>query len=231
MEKNNRFIDSLIISAVLFVAVYAGACIDYVTQGISWLYIPQVRLIAHAVAALVVATFFTSVMYWWMVVITEILGIWISVVTSPFKRNGRKVRKLLRKGVYVCMACLQPYMGTIIYIAHSYEWEIFQAAEFNRQVQLDQFLVDVIFAIMSAVIWKKFFAETLPFEWYEFTAKEIVIIARNIRTEIDNIEYVNRKGRILGHVSRTMLRVLIAIIPFLVIFATVFLCKLILNII
>ena len=224
-----RFIDSLILATVLFVGVVIASVVDTMTQGVSWFFIPQIRLIAHAVAALVIATFFTTLFYSWMIVITELLGLWVIVITSPFKRIGRKVRMILRKLIFICMGIIQPYMGAIIYIAHSYEWETMQAIEYNRAVQLDQFLVDIVFSMISGIIWRKIFNETLPFYWYEFSAKEILPIAIEIREELDDYEYVDRRSRILGHISRNILRMIIAVIPILAIFATVFICNWILS--
>lgn len=138
-----------------------------------WMWIPSVRLMLHAVSAFVLTLFFNMLGgVPIVIVIRETLGIWIVSLEKKgwITRNGTRY---LRKKVCIGLWAIHLPIGTIAYIVKSYDWETYQAITFVREIQKDQLMVDILFAVIGGIFWAKYFNNFLGKKYYFTIEKSI----------------------------------------------------------
>lgn len=150
---------------------------------LKWLWIPCVRLVLHAVAAVVTVLCFNMINLYIMFTVREILGAWVALIghLGIIKRkNTLRLRKFVMKITYL----LHPISGTMLYIIKAYDWELYQANLFERTIQTDQLAVDIIFAVLAYILWIVYF-KSFAQKPYALSVGDAILLIKAILEKIE----------------------------------------------
>lgn len=168
--------------AILFFAfIFAEAYCD--TAG--WLMNPYVRLVLHAVSAFIFVQFFNMIGLGILLIAREIIGVWLAII-GQMKVIRKKTVMTLRKILKLITLIVCPFIGTGIYIAKSYAWEAQQAIDFERVIQMDQLIIDIVFSVISCIVWIIFFNRWAKSS-YIYTPSECVLLVKTIFERVETI--------------------------------------------
>lgn len=208
------------IATIILVAVIIGGAFieeySYAYQW-EWVLIPWVRMIFHAVAAVAISMVLSWVGMIWAVISRELMGAWISVICFPFVQKRNAIVRFCRKGFTVVFKWLQPFIGTMLYIKYSYDWEFYQAEYYERAVQMDQLRIDIIFAIIGGILWIVIYRSMMIDKNYLVSAGESIRFVRElIWTCEDACEEEGVPKKVSVRLQKAII-VLVVLIPVIVI--------------
>lgn len=113
---------------------------------VSWMYMPGIRLIAHAAAAIVMTNCLMYMVFPIMRVFQWLLEFWLCLYLKQ-KELCIKSRKRLAR----TFGIFKPIIGAGMYIIYACFWEIYQAEIQGRGIQTDQVTIDVLFSVLTAI--------------------------------------------------------------------------------
>ncbi len=160
MKNKSNWTKTEIVEAwiIILMVIFAIGQMVY-NSNWKWIHIPLVRIIFHAVSAIIITMLSNFLGMIWILITREMIGIWVNVI---YLVKPVKILRVVRRKVNKILVALQPYLGAVLYVIYSYKWEVYQAQYYNREFQTVQFFVDMIFAIVGIVIWLRFFRNILP---------------------------------------------------------------------
>ena len=166
---------------ILAICILMGILIEqysYVYQW-EWVLIPWVRIIFHAVAAIVASMTLAWIGLPWATLAHDRMGDWISVIyfCSNIRRRGLLLK--LRRINTNFFKYTQPFIGAILYIVYASDWEKYQAEYYQRNVQTGQLTVDIIFSIIGVIIWTIIFNSNMISGKYTLSPKECINDLKN----------------------------------------------------
>lgn len=160
MKNKSNWTKTEIVEAwiIILMVIFAIGQMVY-NSNWKWIHIPLVRIIFHAVSAIIITWFSNFLVMIGILIAREMIGIWVNVI---YLVKPVKILRVVRRKVNKILVVLQPYLGAVLYVIYSYKWEVYQAQYYNREFQTVQFFVDIIFAVVGIVLWLKFFRNILP---------------------------------------------------------------------
>lgn len=218
-KNNTNWSRSEIVELWIIILVFVFAIGQYVyNSSWTWIHIPLIRNIFHAVSAIVLAMLVNFVGMFWILIVRELLGIWITTIYPLVQQ--KKVLKVARRKINKILIALQPFT-VVFYIIYAYNWENYQAEYYNRQFQTGQFVIDIVFSVIGAIIWVKHFKGILP-KTYSLKPSDVVYFGNIIFCYIED-EFSKKISRIIEKI----LIVIVLLIPIIIILLLIVFFKLI----
>lgn len=209
MRKNNRKL-KVVTVIVLLIFVLTGGLIEQYSYKYQWkwVFIPWVRIIFHAVAAITISMIVAWIGLAWAYIVCDRMGDWISMVYLLSGQRKKGVLKRLRRINIILFKYVQPFLGAILYITYSYNWERYQAKYYERNIQTVQLLIDIIFSIIGSIIWMIIFRTDMisDHNFYTFSPKEFIMELRSA------IELIQKSPKLSQRQKKTALYIVIIVI-------------------
>lgn len=174
---------------ILMAIVLTGVLVEICSSKFQWEVVPWVRITFHAVQATAVSMVLSSIALLFMQVAHDYIYKWLSVL--HFMKGQKKNKKLFLVARDVntkIFRYMQPFCGSVLYIMVAYNVSN-QAKYYGTEL----ITVDVIFAVIGAIMWILVFGDKMVSRKYSLSAKEYIM---EFREEGDYIKSDSSKSNI-----------------------------------
>ncbi len=186
----------------------------------SWTYMPFMRIIFHAVAAVILSMLLNFGGKFWAEMSRELMGIWVNIICLSFIPRSKKILRKIRKIVNLFFIIIHPFIGPCLYIIYSFEWESYQAVLYERSIQIEQLTTDIIFSILGGIIWARLFGNWMK-SYYHLGVREskleVSYLLKDLQRHLKEEEYSDKVIEVL----QTIILILILAIPVLIILSAI----------
>lgn len=197
MKKNNK---TEIIGTIALICIIIVFAIIYQLSDVyqwKWTLIPWVRIIFHAVAAISLSIVLSWIGYPWAIIARESMGAWISILSYPFIKKRNKIVRVARLIIAYAFRLFQPFIGTLLYIRFSYDWENYQAQYYKRAIQTVQLRTDVICSVIGGILWIIIYYSKMIDNHYIYSPGDAVREVKNLLWTIEDEELPEKITEVL----------------------------------